>query len=250
MLPKEIWSDKLVMPIALTSYVPIKQKIFSNYDGEGVVVYLVLIVFLLLWPSNNYAKSFVDEKMLERLSSKYDVSAKQRGIILNKLLGDLKNKKSDVKLREVNRFFNQFKYKIDMKLWGKKDYWSTPEEFIGKNGGDCEDFVIAKYFALREIGIPDKKLYLTYVRALKLNAAHMVLSYFETPNSMPLILDNYNPRILPANSRKDLLPVYSFNAESLFLSNSSAGLGRSLPTDKIKSSKWKTLLSNLKRSKK
>ena len=61
-----------------------------------------------------------------------------------------------------------------------------------------------------------------------------------------LVLDNYDLRILSADKRTDLLPIYSFNAHSLFLTNASAGLGKSLPTDKVKNSKWTKLLSTLK----
>tara|TARA_Y100000588_G_scaffold358653_1_gene417011 strand:+ start:1133 stop:1435 length:303 start_codon:yes stop_codon:yes gene_type:complete len=96
------------------------------------------------------------------------------------------------------------------------------------------------------LGIEDKHLFLTYVKAIKQNVAHMVLTYHSEPGSIPLVLDNYNPVILPASARLDLVPVYSFNAESLFLSNPSAGLDQSLPTDKIKNSKWDALLSSMK----
>ena len=58
---------------------------------------------------------------------------------------------------------------------------------------------------------------LTYVKALKLNQAHMVLTYFETPRSVPLVLDNLDTAIKPALQRKDLLPVYSFNGTGLWL---------------------------------
>ena len=187
--------------------------------------------------------------MLNRLHQQYSEQAKQRGIALNNLLKELANKDVKQQLKEVNRFFNQFTYREDLELWGQKDYWATPEEFIGVNSGDCEDYVVAKYFALRSLGVPDEHLYLTYVKAVRKNVAHMVLSYFESPKSIPLILDNYNPRILSADKRRDLLPVYSFNARSLFLTNASAGLGRSLPTDKIKNNKWQKLLNNMKRSK-
>lgn len=209
----------------------------------------MLVIFMLLIPNNHYAETFADELMLQRLSQQYDVMARQRGVALNNLLARLAGKDVRYQLTEVNRFFNQFKYKDDLALWGQKDYWATPEEFLGVNSGDCEDFVVAKYFALRSLGVPDKHLYLTYVKAVRQNVAHMVLSYFATPKSIPLILDNYNPRILRADKRRDLLPVYSFNAQSLFLSNASAGLGRALPTDKIKNNKWQKLLANMKRSK-
>ncbi|MCP4486979.1 MAG: transglutaminase [Gammaproteobacteria bacterium] len=185
--------------------------------------------------------------MLKQLKSEYSPEAYRRGQALNKLLEHLSKKNIDTKLKEVNRFFNQFQYREDIDLWGQNDYWATPQEFIGTQQGDCEDFVIAKYFSLRKLGVPDKQLYLTYVKALRQNAAHMVLSYFETPTSMPLVLDNYNPRILTASKRSDLLPVYSFNANSLFLSNASAGLGASLPTSKIKNSKWTKLLADIRK---
>ena len=206
-------------------------------------------VCLVLLPTIQAADPLVTTDMLNELNRDYSPEAYYRGKALNKLLASLENKNINTQLKEVNRFFNQFRYKEDIDHWGENDYWATPQEFIGTQHGDCEDFVIAKYFSLRKLGVPDDRLYLTYVKALDLNVAHMVLSYFETPASVPLVLDNYNPRILPASQRRDLLPVYSFNANSLFLSNASAGLGKSLPTDKIKNSKWKRLLADIKKEK-
>ena len=231
------------------SFIACKAVYFKAFRSYKLPVIIILSLLVVLVPRQQNAESFADEKMLLRLNEQYSKQAKQRAMMLNNLLGKLSNETVDKQLKEVNRFFNQFKYKSDMKLWGQKDYWATPEEFIGVNSGDCEDYVVAKYFALRSLGVPDERLYLTYVKAIRQNVAHMVLSYFETPKSIPLILDNYNQRILPASKRRDLLPVYSFNAKSLFLTNASAGLGRSLPTDKIKNNKWQKLLANIKRSK-
>ncbi len=223
----------------------------STEFGRLKSIYILSVMLLLLLiPAHQFAQDFVDKAMLQRLKAKYSVQAERRGEALNTLLSEISDKAIDQQLKEVNRFYNQFTYKDDKVLWGQKDYWATPEEFLGLNAGDCEDYVVAKYFTLRSLGVPDEKLFLTYVKAVRQNVAHMVLSYFETPQSIPLILDNYNPRILSADKRKDLLPVYSFNAKSLFLTNASAGLGRSLPTDKIKNNKWQKLLANINRSKK
>lgn len=201
---------------------------------------------MLLWqPASRSSEPLVNAQMLSRLKKNFSDQAERRGRALNKLLDELQDKDIDTQLKEVNRFFNQFIYREDIDLFGQQDYWQTPEEFIGRQQGDCEDFVIAKYFSLRKLGVPDKRLYLTYVKALKKKVAHMVLSYFPTPSSIPLILDNYNPYILRASERKDLLPVYSFNAKSLFLNNASAGLGKALPTDKVKNSKWQKLLAEI-----
>ena len=206
-------------------------------------------VTLMLLPSQQAASPLVSNEMLDKLKSEYSEQAFRRGVAINKLLADLEGQGIDKQLVEVNRFFNQFEYREDHQHWGQQDYWATPHEFIGTHKGDCEDFVIAKYFALRKLGVPDERLYLTYVKALEQNVAHMVLSYFPTPSSIPQILDNYNPRIVSADRRKDLLPVYSFNAKSLFLTNASAGLGKSLPTNKIKNSKWKKLLADIQKEK-
>ncbi len=127
-------------------------------------------------------------------------------------------------LERVNRFFNLFNFVDDIKLWGKSNYWATPMEFIGVNGGDCEDFSIAKYFTLLQLGIPEDKMRITMVKANTLNQYHMVLAYYETPGSIPLILDNLNKQIKPATMRTDLIPVYSFNGKQLWL-NKEKGRG-------------------------
>jgi len=61
---------------------------------------------------------------------------------------------------------------------------------LASNGADCEDFSIAKYFALKELGVPIQRLRITYVKAVRLNQAHMVLAYYPEPDAVPLILDN------------------------------------------------------------
>ena len=144
------------------------------------------------------------------------------------------------KLEKVNQFFNKLNFVNDIKLWGKNDYWATPLEFIGANAGDCEDFTIGKYFSLREIGIPDEKLRLVYVKALEYNQFHMVLAYYETPTSVPLILDNLIPRIKPSTVRRDLLPIYSFNGSNLWLMKSKNG---QLAGESSRLSMWNNLRS-------
>lgn len=122
------------------------------------------------------------------------------------------------KLRQVNEFFNGARFMSDKELYGVADYWATPTEFIEHDAGDCEDFSIAKYFTLKALGMDTAKLRITYVKSLTLNQAHMVLAYYPTPDAQPLILDNLTQLIQPAGDRLDLRPVYSFNAETLWLS--------------------------------
>ncbi|WP_240919751.1 MULTISPECIES: transglutaminase-like cysteine peptidase [Oceanimonas] len=120
-------------------------------------------------------------------------------------------------IARVNDFFNRLVFIDDIELWAEEDFWATPAEFIGAGGGDCEDFSLAKYFSLRELGLPDDKLRLVYVKALELNQFHMVVAYYPTPSAVPLILDNLKPAIMPATARTDLAPIYSFNGQHLWL---------------------------------
>ena len=127
---------------------------------------------------------------------------------------------TDRKLRLVNSFFNRVRFISDIRHWGEEDYWATPVELLTTNGGDCEDFSIAKYLTLKAIGVPDEQLRIVYVKALELNQAHMVLAWYPTPEADPLILDNLINEIKPASQRTDLEPVYSFNGEGLWIAQS------------------------------
>nr|WP_259053361.1 transglutaminase-like cysteine peptidase [Klebsiella sp. BIGb0407] len=147
-------------------------------------------------------------------------------------------------LNRVNHFFNsRMDFRDDIIVWGQQDYWATPIEFLRKGAGDCEDYALAKYFTLRELGIPASQLRITYVKALQLNQAHMVVAWYATPDAVPLILDNLNTKILPATQRNDLLPVYSFNEQGLWIPQ--AGKNKQVGDSK-KISRWQDLLTKMR----
>ncbi|MGA6108359.1 cysteine protease LapG [Pseudomonas solani] len=147
-------------------------------------------------------------------------------------------------LKEVNRFFNaKLRFTDDLALWNQVDYWATPVEALRRGAGDCEDYAIAKYISLRHLGVPAEKLRITYVKALRLNQAHMVLTYYEKPDAVPLVLDNLIGSILPASQRSDLLPVYAFNGEGLWLTNQGGG---KKVGDAKRLSRWQDLLKKMK----
>lgn len=189
-----------------------------NFSYNHYMINLKILFFIVLFlPTISLAyEPYVDKELLVKIDAKYKIFAKKRFLYLQKTLDSVMNADDLTKLKEVNTFFNNVKYSTDLKIYGKSDYWATPWEFLGKDMGDCEDYVISKYFALRYLGIDSKKLFFTYVRSSKFKEAHMVLTYFKTPRSEPLILDNNNRKIFPASKRKDLTPIYNFNGESLY----------------------------------
>lgn len=184
---------------------------------------LLAAVCMLLMIAAPQALNTTEQSWVDAVNKLYGKRAAQRVEAWRNELHNDKRLPTLQKLENVNQFFNQLYFVNDIDLWGQKDYWATPLEFLGANAGDCEDFTIAKYFSLREIGISDKKLRLIYVKAIDYNQFHMVLAYYETPDAVPLILDNLIPQIKPANTRRDLLPIYSFNGTNLWLMKSKNG---------------------------
>lgn len=78
------------------------------------------------------------------------------------------------KLRSVNAFFNRWPYKEDRDLWGKEDHWATPREFM-EQAGDCEDFAVTKYFALRELGFSPASMRIACVWDKRQARGHAIL---------------------------------------------------------------------------
>ena len=152
-------------------------------------------------------------------------------------------------LKYINDYFNRkFLFESDLKVWGPVDYWATPIEALIKGSGDCEDFAIAKYFSLKFVGVPVSKLRITYVRALmggvgsNTTQAHMVLTYYSTPDAEPLILDNLVSEIRPASRRADLVPIFSFNSEGVW----AAGSGTPQTGSGSRLSRWTDLVAKMK----
>jgi predicted transglutaminase-like cysteine proteinase len=213
-------------------------------------IFPVLLVLLIIFVSVEIggAGSGIfdfDQALLDRVKEKYGQAAVVRLQNLAKLVTMQATGTEMDKVEHVNDFFNKVTYYRDIVHWKKKDYWATPFEKLSTNGGDCEDYAIAKYFTLREIGVDDQKLRIMYVKAIALGEAHMVLAYFPAADDLPLVLDNINVEILPANKRKDLIPIYSFNAESLWLAKS-RGTGKKVGSSgKLKL--WTDLQERVKR---
>jgi len=183
------------------------------------------------------------DKLLNFIETKYGPPARERLETWQDLANNPLHLSTTEKLNKVNQFFNKANFKSDWQHWGKEDYWATPVELLATNGGDCEDYSIAKYFTLKTMGVSVEKLRITYVKAIRLNQAHMILAYYETPGSEPLILDNLIGDIRPASKRPDLVPVYSFNGDGLWLSKQ-RGQGKKIGKSE-KLSRWVDLNTRL-----
>jgi predicted transglutaminase-like cysteine proteinase len=202
----------------------------------------ILFLLLIAVPVLTGEALVINEQTLMRMEQRFGAGARQRLMDWQNLVqntdGDARTK-----LEKVNRFFNALTFIDDSLHWNTSDYWATPTEFLASRGGDCEDFAIAKYFTLIKLGIPEEQLTLTYVKALRLNQAHMVLTYYPTPGAVPLVLDNLNSAILPSSKRSDLLPVYSLNGSGLWLAKQ-RGKGKMIGSSG-RLQRWREMLDRL-----
>jgi predicted transglutaminase-like cysteine proteinase len=185
------------------------------------------------------------ERMQNVLSQRFGSPAAESFREWQKLLQDNAEQPATAKIRRVNDFFNRrVKFVEDASAWGQSDYWATPMETLGRGAGDCEDFAIAKYFTLLLLSVPDEKLRLIYVQAKlggvnsSISQAHMVLAFYPTPDTEPMILDNLINELQPASRRPDLQPVFSFNGQGLW-QGASGARGAGGPANL---SRWQELL--------
>lgn len=192
------------------------------------------------------ALDFDASRLQNSMQSRFGAAGLQRLRQWLELLQNQRGQPLQQQLSDVNAFWNRAMLQSDdAQVWSQSDYWATPLESLGKRAGDCEDFVIGKYFSLLRLGVPADSLRLIYVRARMggigstQSIAHMVLGYYENPTAEPLVLDSMLDHILPARQRADLTPVFSFNAQGIYVAGAQPA-----PVDRI--SRWRDLLTRMK----
>lgn len=191
-----------------------------------------------------------DESRLEAsMQARFGAQGLARLKAWEALLINNQNKSELDKVRATNSFFNQnVRFVEDIDNWKQSDYWATPLETLGAAAGDCEDYTIAKYVTLLQLGVSVDRLRLIYVKAQiggsmsRVYQAHMVLGYYAQPNATPLILDSLVSDIEDANQRTDLHPVFSFNSEGLWVGNQPQP--QIDPTARL--SRWRDVLARMK----
>ena len=177
---------------------------------------------------------------------RYGARAAETVVAWRRLMDESRALPDTDKLNRVNAFFTRrILFQTDWEVWGQEDYWATPLEFMGKGAGDCEDFVIAKYMTLKMLGIGNDRLRLIYVMAKSgstASVAHMVLGFYAQPTGEPLILDNLITSVRAASQRSDLVPVFSFNSDGLWVGGSATSAAD--PTTRL--SRWRDVLERMR----
>jgi len=204
-------------------------------------IYLILILSISLGAKSiNLTKD--DIKRIDQSYYKKAIYLRLNGYI--KLKKKIKNFDLTRKLNYVNTFYNRILPIDDSRKYKVDDHWATPKEFLIQGKGDCEDYAIAKYFTLLEVGIPKDKLFFSIVKVKKATNYHMILLYIENKKSIPLVLDNLSFKILPFTKRVDLQPKVIFNEKSAYILKNKK-IYKKAKIDWGKVNKWEKLLTRV-----
>ena len=109
---------------------------------------------------------------------------------------------------EVNAYFNRAVYVPDDRNYGVGDYWATPQQLVTR-GGDCEDYAIAKYTALRALGISPSDMRIVVLKDLERHLPHAILVVYH--EDKVLALDNNLARVVDTDRLHYYQPLYSIN---------------------------------------
>jgi predicted transglutaminase-like cysteine proteinase len=81
------------------------------------------------------------------------------------IVDNARGKEGRARLGEINRAVNlAIRPMSDLAQYGEIDVWSPPLDTFATGAGDCEDYAIAKFVALRLAGIPADDLRLVIMR--------------------------------------------------------------------------------------
>jgi predicted transglutaminase-like cysteine proteinase len=110
----------------------------------------------------------------------------------------------------INRAINlAIRPMTDLAQWGVTDRWSAPLATLATGRGDCEDYAIAKYVALREAGVAENDVRLIIVRDVANGEDHAVVA--ARTHEKWIMLDNRRLTLLEDSAMPHVLPLFAFD---------------------------------------
>jgi predicted transglutaminase-like cysteine proteinase len=107
----------------------------------------------------------------------------------------------------INRAINlAIRPMSDIAQWGVEDRWSAPLATLSTGRGDCEDYAIAKYVALRQAGVGEDDLRLVIVRDLTVGEDHAVVT--ARVDDKWIVLDNRRLTLLEDVDMPHVAPLF------------------------------------------
>ncbi len=170
--------------------------------------FLILFLFINILYADPF---YINKDDIKRIKNLYEKTQTiQRIYNFKKFFQKTKTYDEIKKLNRVNSYINKIIGKAD-----KTNEWITPKEFMIRGRGDCEDYTLTKYFALKKLNIDTNKIYPSVVKVKGSKDYHMVLLYEK--DNKHLVLDNLSWKMLPLQKRKNLEFFYAFNEKGSYI---------------------------------
>lgn len=196
--------------IALLAYGEAQAQV--EYSFEATDDYLAPAAAWPAWQQVLIQHELEREALQRCVDSKDECSRRMRG--LHHLLIKGKDLTLEQQVRLVNRYINKKRY-VDDRIAFRSEVgnkWETLTEFLN-TGGDCEDFAVAKYFVLREFGVPAEDMRVVVGKEYRRSDHHAMLAV--NTGDEVWLLDSDN-RIYK-NGRQDMKRfVYAINEDGIW----------------------------------
>jgi predicted transglutaminase-like cysteine proteinase len=123
------------------------------------------------------------------------------------LIADGRAREGRARLGEINRALNlAVRTGDDLALYGATDVWRSPLALLETGAGDCEDYAIAKYVALRAAGVASGDLRIVILHDALRHEDHAVAA--ARMNGRWLILDNRRMAMVEDTRFTNIRPLF------------------------------------------
>ena len=118
------------------------------------------------------------------------------------------------RLGEINRAINlAIRPMSDLAQWGEIDVWSSPLVTFAHGAGDCEDYAIAKFVALRQAGISPDDLRIVVMRDTIHGEDHAVAA--ARLDGQWLTLDNRRMAMVEDSNVRNYQPTFVIDRDGV-----------------------------------
>jgi predicted transglutaminase-like cysteine proteinase len=163
----------------------------------------------------------LEDKILKYCRADFETCPPAAKLFLN-IINKALVRDTRARIGEINRAINAtIRPANDLTLYGVEDYWATPLSTFALRAGDCEDYAIAKYVALREIGFSTSDLRLVIVQDNESHQGHAVTAVrFHAVTAVRfegrwLVLDNLRSIIREDTEISRLTPLFFIDEDGV-----------------------------------
>jgi len=118
------------------------------------------------------------------------------------------------RLGGINRAINlAIRPVSDLAQYGETDVWASPLVTFGRGAGDCEDYAIAKFMALRQAGVADDDLRIVIMRDPLHGEDHAVAA--ARLDGHWLMLDNQRMALVEDINVRTYRPLFVFDQSAI-----------------------------------